>query len=151
MSNLDYAPHQNHVLTQLPHVEGGDTVTIRDFRQLRELELAVTWPGPAYQALLSSITSTELRKVIFPVWHVYDWGIFTQQSALIDKELCGLVHRLHTRGYRCTLEVELRLAEVGGGHGWYDFISLFPEFRERGVVTVVDAAAPRDRVLHSSA
>lgn len=34
--------------------------------QLRELELALSFPSTPYRTLLSSITSTELRKIVFP-------------------------------------------------------------------------------------
>lgn len=48
-------------------------------------------------------------------------------------------------GCRHTLEVELRIGRFGGLEydvrddlGKYDFTKFFPEFRERGVVTIAD-------------
>ena len=68
--------------------------------------------------------------------------------AWIDVKLCGLVDQLRAMGYRHTLEVELRLTlGIGGGPEECDFSRFLPEFREKGVVTVVDG----DQVLHSSA
>ena len=81
------------------------------------------------------------------------WMDFARQMerwALIDKELCGLVNRLRATGYRHTLEVELRITRVGGDIGMYDFTELLAEFREKGVVTVIDAFRG-NRVLHCSA
>ena len=124
-------------------------MTIPDFRRLRELELRVSWPRSAHQALLSSITSTELRKIIFVVWHMYDWGILISEAGLIDRDLCGLVDRLRAAGYRRTLEVELRLTVMGDGPEEYDFAICFPGFEEKGAVTVVDVFRG-NRVLHSS-
>lgn len=111
---------------------------IHDFRQLQELELAVSWQFN-HQGLFSSISSTELRKVVFLVWLEFDWRIFGLQIEvwdLIDKEMCGVVDRLCTMGYRHTLEAEVRLTRVGGGGAFIDF---FPGFREKGIVTIIDA------------
>ena len=68
---------------------------------------------------------------------------------LIDKQLCQLVDRLCVMGHRHTLEVELRLTEIGNDPEKYDFTNLLLEFREKGVVTVIDAVHG-DRLLHSS-
>ena len=117
-------------------------MTIHDFRQLRELEFVVTQPSPLHEALLSSITSIELRKVVFLIWDIHDWKIFAQRTkewALIDKQSCRLVDRLRTAGYRHTLEAELQLREVGGDPEAYEFTAFLPEFIEKGLVTVVDA------------
>ena len=68
--------------------------------------------------------------------------------APVDEQLCELVDRLRAMGYRRTLEVELRIREIGSDPGSYGFATLLPRFREKGVVMVVDAAHG-DR-LHSS-
>lgn len=127
-------------------------MTIRDFRQLQELELVFCWRS-SLQKVLSSITSTELRKVTFLVRQARDWGVFTRLTrewVLIDEQLCGLVDRLCVTGYRHTLEVELRFTDIWGDFGEYDFTKVLPEFREKGVVTIIDTAQ-NDRVLHRSA
>ena len=126
-------------------------MTIPNFRQLQELELVVTWSSVSHQ-VLPSITSTELRKIIFPVRYMKDWNIFARQPegrAFVDEQLCGVVDRLRAMGYRHTLEAELRLTDIGGDPGKYDFTIFLPEFREKGIVTIIDAAHG-DRLLHSS-
>ena len=127
-------------------------LTVRDFRQLRELELEASRPGSSHRILISSISSTELRKVTFLLRYTYSWTSFAQQTegwASIDKALCGLVDRLSTEGYRHTLEAQLRLRGIRYD-GKHDFTKFLPEFREKGVVTVIDASYTVDRLIHSS-
>ena len=124
-------------------------MAIPEFRQLRELELNVNWTIP--HQVLPSITSTELRKVIFPVYYDQDRGIFAHQTggwALIDKQLCELVDRLRAKGYRHNLEAELQVRGIEGNPEDYDLSEFLPEFREKGVVTVVDVDR-NDRVLRN--
>ena len=133
------------------HIKAEDAVTIHNFRRLRELELVVGWPGVSHRTLFASITSTELRKIIFPTSYMQDdWMVFvqgTEAQTLADQELCELVDQLCAMGYCHTLEVELRLKI--GGDPEYDFTRVLPEFRERGVVTIIDTA-DGNRLLHSS-
>ena len=134
------------------HVQAKAEATIYDFRQLRELELVVTWPNSCHRALISSISSTDFRKIIFQGRHLDNRKTFAWLMgawASIDKELCGLVGRLRAIGYQHTLEVELRLMKVGSDPEDYDFTEVFPDFRQKGVVTIIDVA-DGDRVLHSS-
>ena len=95
--------YQNHILTQCSS----------RFPQLRELELMADFSSSSHEVLLSSITSTELRKVIFLVWNEGDWLFEQGMKAwiLIDRQLCRLVDRLRPAGYRFTLEAELRLSD----------------------------------------
>jgi len=72
-----------------------------------------------------------------------------EQWDAIDKELCRLVDRLCATGYHHILEVELRFTEVKADVGKHDFTKFLPKFREKGVVTVIDAVH-NDRILHSS-
>ena len=112
----------------------------------------MTWPSPAYKTVLS-ITSTELRKVIFFVWTPCDWTILASRTGEwepTDKQLCGLVDWLCVMGYCHTLEAELHLRGIVGGPGEDDFTKFLPEFRERGTVTIVDANCG-DHFLRSSA
>lgn len=81
-------------------------------------------------------------------WAVIE--IRMEDWALVDKQLCGLVDRLRAMGYRRTLEVELQFVEIGGDPWEYDFTMIFSEFREKGVVIIVDTN-DGDRVLYSSA
>ena len=128
-------------------------MTIRDFRQLRELELVTSRPRSPHRVIISSITSIELRKIIFPMRHTYNRMFFVQHVdldwGLVDEQLCGLVDRLRATGYRHTLEVELQLTVAEGDPGDWDYTRFLPGFREKGAVTIVDAA--RDNLLlHSS-
>ena len=110
-------------------------MTIGDFRQLQELELNAARPHFTHAVILSSITSTELRKVIFAATHMDGWAFAQETEAwtLVDKQLCGLVDRLRAMGYRHTLEVELRLGRSPGKDGFTKFL---PEFKEKGVVII---------------
>ena len=74
-------------------------------------------------------------------WLVHEW-------ARIDSQLCRLVDRLRARGYHRTLKAELRLMKVRSDPGKYEFTKFLPEFREKGVVTIVDGA--HGNLLHSS-
>lgn len=119
---------------------------MRNFRQLRELELEVTWPDRLHRAILSSIASTKLQKIIFRAVGMKDWNIFVQKMmawALVDEQLCELVDRLHAVGYRHTLEVELRFMEIGGDPEKHDFTIFLPRFREKGLVTITDNGTTR--------
>jgi len=101
--------------------------------------------------ILSSITSTELQKIILLAKRVHNSRSFAERIwawTLIDKQLYDLVARLGRTGHRRTLEVEVRFTEIDGDPGKYEFTKFLPKFREKGVVTIVDAA--HDRVLHSS-
>ena len=109
-------------------------------------------PSPLHRVLLSSITSTELRKIIFPMRYVHNRVDFAGQMedwGLADKQLCELVDRLRATGHRHTLEVELRLTAVDDDPGDWDFTKFLSEFGEKGVVTIIDATAD-DRLLYSS-
>ena len=102
--------------------------------------MAINLPSSFYEVLLPSITSTELRKIIILVTEQYDPGLFFRRMALTDEQLCEAVDRLHARGYRHTLEVELRFSQVECLPGKNDFTKVFPWFREKGVVTVINDA-----------
>ena len=102
--------------------------------------------------VISSITSTKLRKIIFPASHKGESIIFahgTEAETWADKQLCDLADRLRMMGCRHTLEVEVRFMKNGGVQGGYHFAKVLPKFREKGVVSIVDFANGR-RLLHSS-
>ena len=132
-----------HFLTCIPD---GTAASIGHFRQLQELEFPENSSITLHQRFLTSINSTELRKVIFPVRSKYYADVFLEGAKLwasTDKQLCELVTRLGRAGYRHTLEVEFRLYCLGEGK----WSTLLPEFRDRlrGVVTVVKAACRDQR------
>lgn len=125
---------------------------IRDFRQLRELELKVDSLRFPPEILLSSIVSTELRKIIFlkgPISRLADFAVQMRWWVPMEELLCGLVDRLRETGYHHTLEVELQIRGSEDDPGKHDFVRFLPRFREKGVVTVIDAAHS-NRVVHSS-
>ena len=93
-------------------------------------------------APLSSITSTELLRITFSANYMANWVVsarWAEQWVPIDEELYGLVDRLRAAGYRRALEVELLFTKVGTDARVHDFTKLLPRFREKGVVTVIDA------------
>jgi len=101
--------------------------------------------------ILSSITSVELQKIIVPARYMRNSRIFALRIEawdLIDEQLCELVARLGWAGYRHTLEVEVRFAEVEDDPRKYEFTEFLPKFKEKGIVTIIDTV--RDLVLHSS-
>lgn len=100
----------------------------------------LTTPHPIHKSLLSSITSTELRRIVFPVTYSGDVGLFAQvmeEWVFIDKLLCELVDRLRVSGYHHILEVEVRPKKIGIDPEEYDFTEVFPGFREKGTVTII--------------
>ena len=127
----------------------GETAALRlcHFRQLQELQL--TLPGPASQ-VLSSISSTELRRVVILTGKIGDWWSppRIELGAPADDQLCELVDRLRRMGHRHTLEAKLRFKSIEEDVSGIDFTAFLPRFREKGVVTIVDDAC--GRILHSS-
>ena len=141
---MNCTPRRNCILTKSSHVQDGPAVTLRDFRRLRELELLVNGPTPIHKAFLSSVTSIELRKVVFAVWHTHAWGtleVGMEMWTSIDEQLCRLVDRLRATGYLHTLGVELRPKKPGNDPGEYDPTIFLPKCREKGTVTVLRASS----------
>ena len=83
------------------------------------------------------------------MFHPKDFTLQVQGWASVDEQLCGQADWLHAVKCRHTLEVELRLKKIKGDPREYDFTVFLPEFREKGVVTIIDTT-DSDRVLHSS-
>ena len=111
-------------------------VTIHNFRQLRKLELITELPDSTHEGLFSSITSTELRKIIIQplgnnLYQRVSWDP-------IDKQLCKIVDRLHaTRQDHVEVEVELRFIWDRDDPIKVDFTKFLPGFGEKGVVTAI--------------
>ena len=88
-----------------------------------------------------------------PGWGSTSWAIFAHLArsgywARFDDDLCKLVDRLNAKEYHHirSLEVEVRVRTKGDDGRWC-LTEIFPEFREKGVVTIWS-----DQVLvHSSA
>lgn len=108
-------------------------MTLSGCRELQELEIHALCPGVAEQNLISSITSTNIRRIAFtqsvspheePESENPDW-------AQLDNSLCRLVDRLES-GLR--LEVEFRALAKRVQRGVLDFKKLLPRFCEKGGV-----------------
>ena len=124
-------------------VQTGVAAAIRDFRQLEQLELAMYFPRFSHKVPLNAITSTELRKIVLSSTNPCVStlvGCLTEDWVLVDNQLCELLFRLRAMGYRHTLEVELQFLKVRGNPEKRGFTKLLPRFREKGIVTVVNAA-----------
>ena len=59
----------------------------------------------------------------------------------IDEQLCGLVDQLRGSGYRHTLEVEVGFAKIVEYPGRHDPANFLPEFRGKGIVTIIDVSS----------
>lgn len=68
----------------------------------------------------------------------------------MDEQLCCLVDRLRGEGYLNTLEVELRFGGNLGDPGSLGFTAVFPKFKEKGIVTIIEIDRG-GRVFYSSA
>lgn len=117
--------------------------TLEDCSELREIVLASSPPISYDLSLILSVTSTNIRKIELEYWPL------SSCPSLIDTALSHLVDRLRASGYEHTLELEFRFgpgsAEI---HFDADLKESFPHFRERGLVTVIDAMG--GKMLHSS-
>jgi len=94
--------------------------------------------------LIQSITSTNLRKLIFaPYWPILMLENFMDDPCWItfDDLICRLVDRLRVSGYANTLEVEFQLlfSEPAGEAHHKTFL---PRFKEKGRVTVTKLPWP---------
>jgi hypothetical protein len=94
-------------------------------------------PRAEEQALISSITSAEFRKVVFVSSLSLFWGFQLTNPHWVpfDDIICGLADRLRASGSRHTLEVELRLASVGFPEE--DLKQFLPKFKEKGRIRIV--------------
>ena len=86
-------------------------------------------------SLLSSITSTDLQKIVLPARYRFknrDEPDFTRYHQTVDDCLCQLVERLQGSGYRHKLEVVFHVREVLDDEEI--FKELLPKFKEQGRV-----------------
>jgi hypothetical protein len=116
----------------------GTVPSIGRFLQLQELELRVDWLYPNHRMILSSIASTELRKLVFTTRSAWSDDIFMLEEEAwtwADELLCELVARLGRMGHSHTLEVEFR----GDVPHHCDLTKFLPVFKRNGVVTITDS------------
>jgi len=120
--------------------QGAWSALLAPCRELREFELVVTHPGNKETEIISSITSTSIRKVSLvyrwqiwgPSWRDFNWGVF-------NEPLCRLVDRL---GPRHELEVEILIVDMGGERVYKDIdpgviVGSLAAFREKGRIRLV--------------
>ena len=114
-----------------------------DCLELRELVLTSSWPKSDDVSLINTITSTNIRKIIFD-----QWSVSPRSGAPLDNALSDLVDRLRASGYEHTLELEfqpIKYAYIGFDVNLDKF---FPRFIEKGRVTVVETTG--GKLLHCS-
>ena len=116
--------------------------TLGNLSELRELTCSSSFLVSEEVSLISTITTTNIRKIVFDLLlpgHLEDrfWSS-------LDTELSILVDRLRESGYEHVLELEFRdrpgFAQEASNAGpdWF-----FPKFREKGRVNVMERASGR--------
>ncbi|KAF9648089.1 hypothetical protein BDM02DRAFT_3269711 [Thelephora ganbajun] len=121
------------------------TLSLSRCPELCQLEIITMHPQEQERILISSITSTSLRKIIFaPVTKRITWGLLWDHPCWMpfDDMICGFVDRLQASGYKHTLELEFRVNSVELGEEVHrkDFL---PKFREKGLVRIVEVLSER--------
>ena len=106
--------------------------------ELRQLEIASSYPLEGEQTLVSSITSVNLRKIVFKHPNSRNLRYLLSEPAwgLFDDVICELVDRLQEQGLEHTLELEVRVefTEFGDERLQQEFL---PKFKEKGRVRMV--------------
>lgn len=93
-------------------------------------------------SLIASITSTNLREIVFPTrYGSQKQGdpAFVGYYGTIDDSLCRLVERLRRSGYKHRLDMVFHTWEVPDYEGKY-YKEFLPKFREHGRVKFVHGA-----------
>ena len=118
---------------------------LEDYSELHEL-LFTTYsqrPSVGELFLINSITSTNMRKIVFAL-HPTEGGWNPRLWGSLDTALSGLVDRLHASGYEHTLELEFQLVSAFAKMDPEAYLdAFFPCFREKGRVTVLEKTSRR--------
>ena len=137
-------------LTELAADRQGEwSALLSPCRELRELELDMTIHGDKEAEIISSITSSSIRKISLVYrWSVASYSWRTTHWGTLNEPLCQLVDRL---GSTHGLEVEIRTVDVGGGGTYEDtdlgvIVSSLAAFREKGRIRLV--YVDRDKRAH---
>jgi hypothetical protein len=107
---------------------------------LRELSFDMIKPRKEERSLISSITSTNFRKLILNAKYFIRGSHLDNPSWMrFDNMLCELIDQLQKSGYRHILEVEFRAecVELKEGES-LENQGVLPKFREKGRVSVID-------------
>ena len=116
--------------------------TLEGLSELRQLTFFDSSLLPEEVSLISTITSTNIQKIVFEPFSMLNFGERFQPS--LDTELSGLIDRLRASGYKHTLELEFRLTRNFGKNvldvrpDWF-----FPKFTEKGRVIVSETSSGR--------
>jgi len=110
----------------------GNPLTLSGCRELKELEIHASRPGIAESDLISSITSTNIRRITFtqPISPHDTWMSDHLNWARLDNSLCRLVDRLGS-GHRLEVEFLAFNARLWWG-GDLGFKKYLPRFHEKG-------------------
>ena len=123
--------HHEYCLTHCLSSPTDSTLTLKNLSKLRELVFPSPFLRPEEDSLTSTITSTNIQKIVPKPFSQQDLGERFQSS--LYTELNGLVDRLRASGYKRTLKLEFRhtpsFAETVSGAGPDGFL---PKFREKG-------------------
>ena len=117
----------------------GTAPDLSRFAELRQLEFATTYPKEEDRMFISSITSTNLQKIVFGTHHSGPhWDTLLDDPCWVpfDDVICGLVDRLRMSGFTRTLEIELLVTFVEFGEEEF-YKKFLPKFKEKGRVRII--------------
>ena len=112
--------------------------------ELRELEITRLPPHEEERRLISTITSANLRKIIFtPQDSRLDWDLLRHHYwwPPFDDMICGLVDRLQVLGHKGTLEVVFQAVFVDLENKKVNHERILPKFKEKGRVRIVETSS----------
>jgi len=116
-------------------------LTLERCPRLCSLEFPSSYTTREQRLVISSITSINLRTVVFPLDADHDVSYILAGSDVryyVDNAMRRLVDKLSTLGYKHTLELEFRCESVGLHLDFKDFL---PKFRERGRVRISNTSS----------
>ena len=110
----------------------GNPLTLSKCRELCELEIYALRPGPVELDLISSITSTKIRKIAFtqPLTFEGQRGPHSADWAKLDDSLCRLIDQLES-GVQLEVEFQALDAQTRWS-GELRFRRFLPRFYEKG-------------------
>ena len=122
---------------------------ISNCRGLCELEISLPSLPQDEVSLFSSITSTNLQRIVLPTRYGFERmgdPVFAPYYRSIDDCLCQLVGRLRRSGYKRRLEVVFRIKDVPDDEQVFE--EFLPRFREQGRVKIMQELG--GRIVYSS-
>jgi len=125
--------------------------TLSNCRGLRELQVSLPALAQDEISLLSSITSTNLQKIVLSARYGFERSgepAFAAYYQEIDDCLCQLVERLRRSGYKHELEVALHICGVPEDEKALE--EFLPKFKEQGRVTLMLGGEKRDTFCSDS-